>query len=457
MINRRVDYPFCAIFLIIFVILTGCASTDYVSESEEFSQIKVYNPKNIKLQIVSIINSQSGKNKRLCWIKSDETKIIRLGNKHEYYFADENGKKIADFPKDEDGKYFSIWLSDNEPREGNAYLVWSQYYDGFLKPSALDCVTRKNKKGELYKSYKICLYQLLNGLYNKNYSKESPANFIASDRGLIYAYPCAAFWVDSEAYATFLLGQRIIYNDDFRSNFINIDNPYEDWSFSEYDPNKKDVFHHRVVNYIVTEKDVEEYETVFPVGTKTEVLFYNPTEEDVRIFNPANELITTVKASQTSVENLYQNYPYYFKDEKQKIKIEYGRDDINFLLRLEKPFSDRKYLCLNQNKKNEINITYDSSKGIRYYGFDLYEILDKNSESAYKYSENIYISYYPSGVYWFDDKTFAEKWIGKEMIYTDDLFSKFEIKDNSSCWGWGTQIKGKKYMHFVSKKLFYRK
>lgn len=185
-----------------------------------------------------------------------------------------------------------------------------------------------------------------------------------------------------------------------------------------------------------------------PTGPKTDVIFFNPSDKDITIYDPLDQIITTVKPGTYTNEKLYQNYPYYFMDEDIKIEIPIEEAGTNFYLKKEKPENGKKYLCLSNDRLIQIKISG------KYYGFNLYEIVDENNKYAYKYSDNIYICSYPSGTYWFNDVDFVKKMIGKELIYSDDIFSEFELSIDSYCWGWPTfDLNEDKFVHIILKQL----
>ena len=424
----------------------SCASKPQFSSTEVFSNTIVYNPTSKRMQIISIQNS---KRERLCWVEPKERREISLGNEHSYYFAESNGKKISELPKNEYGEYLPIYLESNELEEGERYILMPPFFDDLKNPPALESTIVTNKNGEQKKFYRLCLYKLgvdkgdnvgTSYYYHGNYL--SPINF-----------PSAALWIDNEAWASNWIATSITYNATFRNYFKNLSNDYEDWDWSSYNIKHDMDFYHRVRTSFVSPKNTDGY-FLKQVGKKTSVTFYNPTENDISIYTPFHKSVTTVKAGEISQEDLYLQYPYYFDDDKKRVEIKFYDENTNFMLRLEKPIDGKKYLCLGYGKKNEIATTRARAGLNHYSGFYLYEVVDKSHDNAYKYSDNLYICYYPSAIYWFDDDDFSKKFIGTEITYSEDFFNQFELKDNSSFWGYATKKDKKSYMHFGTKKLF---
>ena len=189
------------------------------------------------------------------------------------------------------------------------------------------------------------------------------------------------------------------------------------------------------------------------VGTSKDFFFYNPTNKEIQIYDEHNTLIIKVPAKKTQTTKLVLNYGYYYVDDSDIVGM-YPKDSAvpyGFILNVNKLINGKKYMCLNQNKENQITVDGD------YQGLYLYEIVDSKNENAYKYSDNIYICYYPSCACWFKNaQSTATNLIGTEITWSDDLFGQFTIEQQWISTGWETQKDGKYYFQF-SKSITYIK
>ena len=191
--------------------------------------------------------------------------------------------------------------------------------------------------------------------------------------------------------------------------------------------------------------------TTDKTGTYKEFSFCNPTDKDISIFDVHNNLKITVATNTTKSTKLLLNFSYYYIDDSDIVPIlpNETTSSINYILGVERPIDGKKYIGLNQYKQNQI----ESGNGVC-----LYEIVKAENKNAYKFSDNIYICSYPSLFCWFDNPDFINSnLLGKEVTYTDDLFSQFNIEKQWVTNGWGTQKDAKWYWHFSIVRRYIKK
>ena len=184
--------------------------------------------------------------------------------------------------------------------------------------------------------------------------------------------------------------------------------------------------------------------TTDKTGTYKEFSFCNPTDKDISIFDDHNNLTITVPANTTKAEKLLLDFRYYYMDDSiiAGITPNIVSSGSNFMLGVERLMADKKYIGLNQYRQNQIE------KG-NLYGVCLFEIVEPENKNAYKYSDDIYICYYPAFTCWFYNPDFINSnLLGKEFTYTEDLFSQFNIEQKWVDCGWPTQKDTKWYNHF---------
>lgn len=186
-------------------------------------------------------------------------------------------------------------------------------------------------------------------------------------------------------------------------------------------------------------------------NVRGEVPFYNPTQTDFKICYSNWMELATIKAGESVTEKIFLNTPYYIWNEKgflgqTKIEIQTSSISEGFILGLSSPEKGKKYMVLNQYKTNQLEEEND------HFGFCLFEVVKKEAENAYKYSDTIYIRSYPSGRFWINDSKLADKLIGTEIIYEKPGFGKNNFTHSpANCWGWATEKDGILYHHFIYK------
>lgn len=87
----------------------------------------------------------------------------------------------------------------------------------------------------------------------------------------------------------------------------------------------------------------------------------------------------------------------------------------------------------------------------------MFEVVDETNEFAYKYSDDVYISSFPSASLWFDDEKFVKENIGKEIEYSRDFFKGYKINDDDYSWGWSTYKDNKPYNHIMFRSRILKK
>ncbi len=181
-----------------------------------------------------------------------------------------------------------------------------------------------------------------------------------------------------------------------------------------------------------------------PVGTPTEFSFINPTDKNIEIYDVNNELQATIAAGSSATENLYLDYTYYYMDGSDAVGIYYQPTDPNpnCVLGLNRPVAGKKYICLSQYKKAELE------QSEFYTDAYLYEIVDEDNEYAYKYGD-VYICSFPSLAFSITYSGFVTDILGKEVTYSEDFFSPYSITNQSWSRGWQTCKNDKWYNHFI--------
>lgn len=425
------------IFIFTLFITTGCQNvnnSDNSSSNETFKETTVFNPNSTKVKLISVksTSSRSAKDEEeVCEVEPLEKKEVELGSEHKYYFTDENGNKIADLDKSDSGEYLPVYLELNEPKDGKEYLFLNQYKNDAI----LEDFSRTNKDGSTYITYGLLLYEIVN--------PDDLDAYKYDDETYIRTYPSANYWIDSEGYASNKIGTKIKYDEAFRNNFEPLSNSWVAWGWSTKNSDYDMWFCHRVVSYVLSAKDGDSYE-VKTIGNKTKVSFYNPTSSTISIYDKLNQEKFSAPANSISEADLYLNYTYHFMEGNEKVEFSLTKSGYNFVLRLEKPVSDKKYICLDQYKKPQFE---ENAYGR--YGIKLYEVVSEADEDSYKYDDETYIRIYPSANLWIDDKTFVENKIGKEVTYSDNLFSGFTQTASWTAWGWSTYKDDKWFCHFI--------
>lgn len=180
---------------------------------------------------------------------------------------------------------------------------------------------------------------------------------------------------------------------------------------------------------------------------------YNPTDREIAIYDSNDQVVKkAAPKAATAVKSYSKNSKdlYYFMDSFElfdntfdwKVNI-YNQNNYNFNLRLERPETGKKYICLNSKLQNE------PEKDNNYSGFNLYEIVDSTHELAYPYSDNLFICAVPSARCWTTSSEFTKNVIGKEFIFDNDFFDGIDKVGFDHCEGWETIIDNKIYMHYV--------
>ena len=207
-------------------------------------------------------------------------------------------------------------------------------------------------------------------------------------------------------------------------------------------------------DYALITKDKKQYiVNAKKYNFKYEISYYNPTDKDIDILNAKNEKVVTVKAGGTASAKVLKNEDkyHYMENGNKWIDITSTSAFHNFYLGRIKPENGKRYMCLNQYKKADIDKSGNLS------GICLYEILDEKNEFACKYSDDIYISIFPAASFWFNDEKFVKANVGKEIEYTDEILKNYKINDDDYAWGWSTYKDNKPYNHIIFKSRVLKK
>ncbi len=207
-------------------------------------------------------------------------------------------------------------------------------------------------------------------------------------------------------------------------------------------------------DYSLITKDKKQYiVNAKKYNLKYEISYYNPTDKDIDILTMTNQKVATVKAGTISTVKTAKNedHYHYMDDGKKWIDVTASYGFHNFYLGRVIPEKGKKYLCLNQYKEAGID------KSGNLYGICLFEVVDETNEFAYKYSDDIYISNFPSASLWFDDEKFVKENIGKEIEYSRDFFKSYKINDDDYSWGWSTYKDNKPYNHIMFRSRILKK
>lgn len=422
------------LLLIINFTMIGCsnnADSGDKSSTEKFKKTTVYNPNTTKVKLIAVSSSRAAEGDEVCEVEPLKSKEVDLGNEHDYYFTDKDGNKIADLSKSDSGEYLPVYLELNEPKDGKQYMLLNQ----FKKANYLESYPRNNNE---YNTYGLLLYEVV--------TKNDLDAYKYDDDTYIRIYPSGNYWLDSESYASNKIGTIITYNEEFKNNFTPRSNSWVAWGWSTKNTELNMWFCHRVVSsilHVVNDGGLP----VKEVGQKIDVTYYNPTDKDIKIYDYVDQVKSIVRAGSIATEKIYLNNPFYFMDGTDKVEI-YLENAHNFFLGLEKPVAGKKYMCLSQGKTSSVENDGE------YYGITLFEIVDETAEYSNLYSNGVYVRTYPSARYWIKDENFANKYIGKEITYNNDIFSQFTVSYKSSCWGWSTKKDDVSYEHFISKIIY---
>ncbi len=441
---KKKFYLFFSVVFIFALFITGCQEINGSSNSgETFVETTVFNPNSTKVKLIAVksTSSRSAKDEEeVCEVEPLEKKEVELGSEHKYYFTDKDGNKIADLDKSDSGEYLPVYLELNEPKDGKEYLFLNQ----FKKANVLENFTRWNEDGSTYETYGLLLYEVVGPDDLDAYKYDNDT--------YIRTYPSANYWIDSEGYASNKIGTKITYDETFRNNFEPLSNSWAAWGWSTKNTDYNMWFCHRVVSYILSAKDGDTYE-VKPVGNKAKVSFYNPTSSEMSVYDSVHQEKLKVPANSISEADLYQDYYYYFMEGNEKVEFSFTSAEVNFVLKRGKPISGKAYICLDQYKKNQVEI----NEGTGRFCLKLYEVVSAADQDAYKYDDNVYIRSYPSANLWINDETFVENKIGKKITYSEDFLSGFTQTASWTAWGWSTQKNDKWFCHFIWSAYFDKK
>lgn len=240
-----------ASLIIMAAMLAGCsqgAGGDKTT-NETFSNTTVYNPNTTKVKLIGVSKARSAENDgEVCEVEPKQTKEVELGNEHEYYFTDAEGKKIADLSKSDSGQYLPVYLELNEPKEGKEYLLLNQYKTANI----LETSTFINSNNETYDTYGLLLYEVI--------GKDDLDAYQYDADTYIRIYPSANYWIDSKGYATNKIGTKVTINDELINNFIPLSNEWVAWGWSTYNTDLDMWFCHRVTSCVLSAKDGDTYE-----------------------------------------------------------------------------------------------------------------------------------------------------------------------------------------------------
>ena len=249
--------------LLLVTIIMGCnnGANPNTSGTEKFTKTTVFNPNSTKVKLLSMGSSRAARTADedvICEVEPHESKEVTLGDEHEYFFTDENGNKIADLSKSDNGQYLPVYLELNEPVIGKEYMLLNQYKTDNL----LESFTRYDENGQTYETYGLLLYEVVN--------KDDLDSFKYDNNTYIRIYPSANYWIDSEGYASNKIGTKITFNKDFSDNFTPLSERWVAWGWSTKNSQYDLWFCHRVVSYILHAKDGDTY-TVNKIQTQSSV------------------------------------------------------------------------------------------------------------------------------------------------------------------------------------------
>ena len=216
------------------------------SSDETFSKTTVFNPNTTKVKLVAVSSTRAAEGNVVDEIEPLKSKEVELGSEHDYFFTDAEGNKIADLSKSDNGEYYPVYLELNEPIAGKDYLLLNQYRNPYI----LENFTRNGNNGN-YETYQLFLYEIvdedsLDAIEYYNEIDDTVNTYI-----YIRAYPSANCWIDSEAYASNMLGHAITYSDAFANQFTPLSEPWAAWGWSTRNEEYDMWFCHRVVSYIL--------------------------------------------------------------------------------------------------------------------------------------------------------------------------------------------------------------
>lgn len=185
--------------------------------------------------------------------------------------------------------------------------------------------------------------------------------------------------------------------------------------------------------------------TVFnPNSTKVKLISVSNSRED-RAANNDEDVICEVEPLETKEVELGDEHEYFFTDSNGNKIADLSKSDsgqyLPVYLELNEPVIGKKYILLNQYKKDDLLENYPRyNNGYFYQTYELllYEVVEKNDLNAYQYGD-IYIRTYPSANYWIDSEGYASNKIGTIITYDEDFRNNFEPLSNSwVAWGWST-------------------
>ena len=127
--------------------------------------------------------------------------------------------------------------------------------------SLLESFSRYNEKGELYETYGLLLYEVV---------EADDLDAYKFNDTYIRIYPSANYWIDSEGYASNKIGTIITYDDDFRNNFEALSDAWVAWGWSTKNKEYDMWFCHRVTSSVLHAKDGDSY-TVNKMTTQASV------------------------------------------------------------------------------------------------------------------------------------------------------------------------------------------
>lgn len=251
------------------------------SSDETFSKTTVFNPNTTKVKLVAVSSTRAAEGDVVDEIEPLKSKEVELGSEHDYFFTDAEGNKIADLSKSDNGEYYPVYLELNEPKAGKDYLLLNQYRNAYV----LENSTMYDNNGQ-YVTYGLLLYEVVNADSLDAIKYDTNGTYIR-------AYPSANYWIDSEEYASNMLGERITFNDSLANNFEYLSNPWTAWGWSTRNEEYDMWFCHRVVSYVLHSKDT----------TFTQVKTITPKLSSYHWWNAAN-----ISESEITLEKIKQSW-----------------------------------------------------------------------------------------------------------------------------------------------------
>lgn len=292
-----------------FGLFTGCEQPNKSVGDDIGTSVVLFNPTDKPVKIVKNNKSRTRsatENNEVDEIPPKTSKNVTLAPEGEYFFTDENGNKIADLAKGDNGAYMPVYLELNEPVVGKEYLCLNQYKNTDAE---------RNPNSGIYSgTYSVMLFEVVDADALDAYKYD--------DDTYIRTYPSANLWVNKNIQ----LGQTITFDSYEELAGLAGDTlkivvgPWVAWGWSTKEEISGLYFCHRMISYVL--KTATENT---PSGSAGEDEF---SDEEIQLVHNG---MTYYYLESRTVNNLYDRelniQKYSYNDYKYVVYLHYNYFD----------------------------------------------------------------------------------------------------------------------------------